>query len=179
MNDPNHYRQIIKELQGMAREKELYLICRLQQSESQAVEVIDQKINEVSSSQGKGLGLHLFDQEGHSLLASTDNIDDQEAVRQTLVWAATGLEEARGKGFSTNRQIFQLNSQKASLSPGDWPPEQKLTTIEVGQELQKINRKIAKIGQQLGTGNRLKIHTYFRIGRSSWWVTRRQREESG
>ena len=91
MENLNRYSALIKTLNAQAAEQDIYLICRLQEKRSKRVEAVGQEINEVSTARMKGLGLHLFDKEGRSVLTSTDNLEDESRIKAVLEQAINSI----------------------------------------------------------------------------------------
>ena len=107
MSNLNHHTNLIKTLNTRARERGVYLVCRLQEKRSKRVEAVGQKINEVGTAKMKGIGLHLFNQKGQSVLTSTDDLENEDGVKATLEQAIDSivtLSPCRGKESDSLRR---------------------------------------------------------------------------
>ena len=185
MGNPNRYTNLIKNLNTQAAEQGVYLICRLQKKQSKRIEVVGQEINEVSTARMKGLGLHLFDKEGRSVLTSTDNLGDESSVKATLKQAINslpiglnppkikrGVQPSRKPLRTKNPEIFTLKLQKDQINLAKNFDFNALTTTEIESKLLYLNQKIAEMGKTIGVGGNLKITSSFSIGQEAWRITR-------
>ncbi len=167
----NSHDELLSSLNNIAKENNIYLVSRLQRSKYKALEAVEDKINSVDSGRRSGLGMHLFDSQGHSLLTSTDKLNNSAASLELLRKALTELKNINEKA-TKSPAVFQLERTTAQKDLANEFNFNKFTTIDLEEKLVNHNKKIKKLGEELGISNKLKIRTHFDVQENSWLVTR-------
>ncbi len=170
MKNPKN-RQIINKLNPHAKKKDTYLITRWQEKKSKQVEAVDSAIENVSTKRLSGIGLHLFDREGHSVLTSTDNLQNSEHLKEVLGRGVQSLKNIN-KQATTTQEVFLLKPEKDKINLTADFDFKLLTTKEIEKKLLNLNKKIKDVGKALGIIKNIKISSRFHIFQERWQITR-------
>jgi TldD protein len=159
------YTGLVQELMDEADRQGAYLIARMQRVESRSLNVNNGVVESVAATLGQGIGLQVFDREGHTAFASTDRIEAEPAGR-ALHAALAGLRAAAQAGLEANTAIFDVEPLEATVA-GPTPYALDHLSLEALQALAvKVNREV------MGLGTDLKVRTPFVIQREEWRVMR-------
>ncbi|MFW6143461.1 MAG: TldD/PmbA family protein [Patescibacteria group bacterium] len=161
---------LLKKLNSLAREKNIYLISRLQESKVKSLEVVNGEINEVNSGQHSGLGLHLFDQQGHSILTSTDKLNDNY-VSKLFERSAAQLKKINCKATKTPA-IFDLEKNKDSVDLASEFAFNFFTTQELKEKLLQHNRQVGELAAKAEIDNKISVRTLLQVKKQARRLTR-------
>jgi TldD protein len=161
----NEHTDLLHHLLDEAQRQDVYLIARLQRVESRGVTVVNGRTEGVAATLGQGIGLHVFDRDGHTAFAATDRLTHDNAER-ALRAAIAGLKAAAAAGLERNRAIFDVEPLEAEEIPTT-PYELDSFALDETQALvEAINRAT------LGLSHDLKVRTSFHIDREAWRIVR-------
>jgi len=156
---------LVEDLLDDAEQAGAYLIVRLQRVESRSINVNNGVVESVAATLSQGIGLHVFDQRGHTAFASTDRVEAGPA-RQALRSALAGLRAAADAGLQRNRAVFDAAPLQATeIGPTPYALDH-LSLDELKTVVLAVNQEVAA----LGTG--LKVRTPFTANREEWRIAR-------
>ncbi len=165
----DEYSDLLAHVLDTAQQQGVYVIARLQRVESRGVTVANGQTEGVASGLGQGIGMHLFDQAGHTAFATTDRLT-KESVEGALRSALAGLRAAAHADLQRNQAIFEVVPEVAVAVPPTPYPLDGLPLAEVQQRVEAINREVMDLGHH---GNQpLKVRTSFHIDREAWRIVR-------
>ena len=156
---------LLREILDGADHAGAYLIARLQRVESRSLNVANGVTESVAATLSQGIGLQVFDREGHTSFASTDRIEAGPAG-QALRTALAGLRAAAQAGLEPNDAIYAVEPMQASeIGPAAYDLDH-LSLEEIQARVIEINREV------MGLGTDLKVRTPFVINREEWRIVR-------
>lgn len=161
----NQYSPLLHELLDAAGRHGAYLIARLQRSESRSLNVNNGVLESAAATLSQGIGLQVFDRDGHTAFASTDRIEAEPAGK-ALQSALAGLRAAAEAGLEANPAIYELEPAQARV---EGPSPYSLDHLDLGDLKERviaINREVANFGTEL------KVRTPFVVNRETWRVVR-------
>lgn len=165
----DEYSDLLAHVLDTAEQQGVYVIARLQRVESRSVTVANGKTEGVASGLGQGIGMHVFDQAGHTAFATTDRLTKQN-VEGALRSALAGLRAAAHADLQRNRAIFEVPPEIAVEVPATPYSLDARPLSEVQQLVEEINREVMSFGQR---GDQpLKVRTPFHIDREEWRIVR-------
>ncbi len=167
---PNN-ENLIKTLNSVARKSNFYLITRWQEKRVKRVTAVDDTIENVSTGRSSGVGFHLFNQEGRSVLTATDNIEDEKSLRETLSQGIESLKKL-GQKSTPNKEIFLLEPEQNTINLTERFDFNLLTVSQIEKKLLDLNKKTKELGKNLGVGENLRITSSFNIVQEGWKITR-------
>lgn len=148
-----------------AQSHSLYVVARLQRVRSRSVTVANGRIEGVATGLSQGIGLHVFDREGHTAFAATDTLAPDNVTRAVHA-AAAGVRAAARAGLQRNTAIFDVAAAHAVEVP---PTSYTIDGLELGDvqaAVEGINRELIDLGDGL------KARTSFSIDREEWRIAR-------
>ncbi len=104
---------LLRELLDEADRAGAYLIVRLQRVESRSLNIANGVTESMAATLSQGIGLQVFDREGHTSFASTDRIESGPAG-QALRTALAGLRAAAQAGLQANDAIYAVEPTQSS-----------------------------------------------------------------
>ena len=156
---------LLRELLDEAERAGAYLIARLQRVESRSLNVANGVTESVAATLSQGIGLQVFDREGHTSFASTDRIEAGPA-RDALRSALAGLRAAAAAELERNDAIYAAERTEAvEVGPAPYSLDH-LSLEELQEHVLTINREVMAMGQDL------KVRTPFVINREEWRIVR-------
>jgi TldD protein len=156
---------LLNELLDQAERAGAYLIARLQRVESRSITVTNGVTEGMAATLSQGIGMQVFDQQGHTAFASTDRIDVGPA-QNALASALAGLRAARDAGLQSNRAIFDIAPvRETAIGPAPFALDH-LALEELREHVLRVNREVTALG------SKLKVRTPFLINREEWRVVR-------
>ncbi len=161
----NEYDDIIALVLEEARARSLYVVARLQRVRSRGVTVTNGKVEGVATGLAQGIGMHVFDADGHTAFAATDTLTPANVARAVEA-AAAGVRAAAAAGLQRNRAIFDVAAERATEIPALPYAIDGLDLGDVQALIEEINREL------LGIDDRLKVRTSFTIDREEWRIAR-------
>jgi TldD protein len=161
---PEHS-DLLKHLLDAAEQQDVYLIARLQRSESRSITVANGKTEGISTALSQGIGMHVFDREGHTAFAATDQLSREQA-EQALRSAIAGLRAAARADLQRNTAIFDVEPLSAVELPPTPYAIDSLPLERVQALAEEINAEVMSWGQNL------KVRTPFYIDREEWRIVR-------
>lgn len=167
----NSEKNLLDSLNSQAKKEGSYLVSRLQKSRYKYLEVLDDKVEEIRSGRHSGIGLHLFDSEGHSYLASTDKINNPNHVSTLLQKAQKELKEI-SKNTTKNPEIFKLNKYNKNTDLSKNFDYNKFSVTQLEKKLLNLHKEIKKLTNNLNITPRVSIDTYFSVRENYWRITR-------
>lgn len=156
---------LLAHLLDAAQQQGVYLIARVQRTRSRGVTVTNGRTEGVAATLGQGIGMHVFDQAGHTAFASTDTLtrDNTEAALRSAI---AGLRAAAGAQMQRNAAIFEAApTTAAEAAPTPYAIDQ-MPLSEVQGLAEAINR------EALAWADGLKVRTSFSIDREAWRIVR-------
>lgn len=159
---------LLTHLLDAAQQQDVYLIARLQRVESRGVTVANGKTEGVATGLSQGIGMHVFDREGHTAFAATDQLTEANAER-ALRSAIAGLRAAAAASLQRNTAIFDAEPVQAVDEPVMPYAIDALPLGEIQERVEAINREVMSWG---GDGTPLNVRTPFQIDRETWRIVR-------
>lgn len=161
----DEYDDILQLVLDEARSRSLYAVARLQRVRSRSVSVANGKVEGVATGLTQGIGMHLFDQDGHTAFAATDTLT-LDNVSRAVQAAAAGVRAAAAAQLQRNRAIFDVAAERADEVPATPYSIDSLDLGDVQALTEAINREL------LGIDAGLKARTSFSIDREEWRIAR-------
>jgi len=161
----DEYDDILALVLEEARARSLYAVARLQRVRSRSVTVTNGNVEGVATGLSQGIGMHLFDNDGHTAFAATDTLTPANVARAVQA-AAAGVRAAAAAHLQRNRAIFDVSPARAVELP---PTPYAIDGLDLGDvqaATEEINRELMSIH------NGLKARTSFSIDREEWRVAR-------
>jgi TldD protein len=159
------YSHLLAHLLDTAQQQDVYLIARLQRVASRSVTVVNGRTEGVAATLAQGIGMHVFDRQGHTAFAATDHVA-HESAEAALRSAIAGLRAAANANMERNRAIFEIEPTTA-VDILEIPYTLDALPLEEAQRLaEAINQEV------MGYGNDLKVRTSFVIDREEWRIVR-------
>ncbi len=156
---------VVQELMDEAGRHHTYLIARLQRSESRSINVNNGVVEGVAATLSQGIGLQVFDREGHTAFAATDRIE-RAATRRALQAALSSLRAAAEAELQRNDAIYHTPREEAVVAGPTPYAIDHLTLDELQARALEINREV------MGMGAGLKVRTPFVVNREEWRIMR-------
>jgi TldD protein len=159
------YSDLLAHLLDAAAQQDVYVIARVQRTESRGVTVVNGRTEGVGTALAQGIGMHVFDRDGHTAFAATDQLT-RDNVERALRSAVAGLRAAAAANVQRNRAIFDVAPLQVAVVP---PTPYALDHQALGETqalAESINREL------LGWAQGLKARTAFSIDRETWRIVR-------
>jgi TldD protein len=161
----NEYSDLLSSLLDSAAQQGVYLIARLQQVESRGLTVNNGKAENVEASLTQGIGMQLFDRDGHTAFAATDRLT-RESAELALRTAIVSLRAAAQAGLQQNPAIFDVQPVQAVEVPSTPYGLDDLALDEVLGLVETINHELSTAGAGL------KVRSQFHADREQWRIVR-------
>lgn len=163
------YSDLLAEVLDEAQRQQVYVIARLQRTTSRGITVTNGKTEGIATGLSQGIGMHVFDREGHTAFAATDRLTG-ENVAQALRAAISGLRAAARADLQRNEAIWSIEPTIAIDTP---PTPYALDDVPLSQVqglVEEINREVMRWGAD--GARTLKVRTPFSIDREEWRIVR-------
>lgn len=160
----DEHSHLLAHLLDSAEQQGVYLIARLQRVEGRGLTVTNGKTEGVATGLSQGIGMHVFDREGHTAFATTDRLT-HESAEAALRSAIAGLRAAAQADLQRNRAVWDLDPLQAvdrSSTPYDLD---SFALNDVQAIAEAINREVMSWSD-------LKVRTSFSIDREWWRIVR-------
>ncbi|MEA2020107.1 MAG: metallopeptidase TldD-related protein [Patescibacteria group bacterium] len=164
-------KNLVNSLNSIAKNNNVYLITRWQEKRVKRVTAVDDTIENVSTGRSSGVGFHLFNQAGRSVLTATDNTEDEKKLIETLSQGIKSLKKL-GKKATPNKEIFLLEPKQDTINLTKGFDFNFLTVSQIEKKLLDLNKKTKELGKNPGVGESLRITTSFNIAQEGWKITR-------
>lgn len=148
-----------------AQRQAVYVIARIQRVESRGITVTNGKTEGLATTLSQGIGMHVFNRDGHTAFAATDTLT-RENVERALRSAIAGLNAAASANLERNRAVFEIAPTVAVDVPPTPYEIDAWTLGEVQAQSEAINREI------MAWDAELKVRTGFQIDRETWRIVR-------
>ncbi|WP_025745569.1 TldD/PmbA family protein [Kallotenue papyrolyticum] len=161
----NEHDDLLAHLLDEAQRQQVYVIARLQRVAGRSVTAVNGRVEGVTATLTEGLGMHVFDREGHTAFAATDRLtptDTEEALRAAIA----GLRAAAAAGLERNPAIFEVEPLHAEVVPPGVEPIDALSLEQVQGLVEALNHETRRLGHALS------VRTLFHIDRETWRIVR-------
>ncbi|HEY0738807.1 MAG TPA: TldD/PmbA family protein [Herpetosiphonaceae bacterium] len=165
----HEHSDLLKHLLDTADQQNVYLIARLQRTASRSITVANGKTEGISTTLSQGIGMHVFDREGHTAFAATDRLSHEQA-EQALRSAIAGLRAAAHARLERNPAIFEVEPVTAVEIPPTPYDLHSLPLDRVQALTEEINAEVMRLGGDGASG--VKVRTPFYIDREEWRIVR-------
>jgi len=155
---------LLAHLLDSAAHEDVYLIARVQHVESRGLTVTNGKTEGVATGLSQGIGMHVFDRDGHTAFAATDRLTTA-AAENALRSAIAGLRAAASAHMERNRAIWEIAPTQAVDVPPTPYELNSFALSDVQVMAEDVNREI------MGWGD-LKVRTSWGIDRETWRIVR-------
>lgn len=162
------YSDLLAHVLDEAQRQQVYVIARLQRVSSRSITVANGKTEGIATTLSQGIGMHVFDRDGHTAFAATDRLTEAN-VAQALRAAVSGLRAAAHAGLQRNPVIWDIAPTVAVEPPPTPYALDALPLDEVQALVEGINREVLGWGTH---GHALKVRTPFSIDREEWRIVR-------
>ncbi|HEX6291045.1 MAG TPA: TldD/PmbA family protein [Herpetosiphonaceae bacterium] len=165
----HEYSDLLAHLLDTAAQHNVYLIARLQRIESRSVTVANGKTEGIATALAQGIGMHVFDREGHTAFAAIDQLtraQTEEALRSAIA----GLHAAAQADLQRNTAIFDVEPTVAVEVPPTPYTLDALPLERVQALVEEINAEV--MGYGAADSQRVKVRTPFYIDREEWRIVR-------
>ena len=152
------YSDLLAHLLDVAQHHAVYVIARLQRVESRSVSVTNGKTESIATTLTQGIGMHVFDRDGHTAFAATDQLTRDNAER-ALRSAIAGLRAAAQANLERNRAIFEVEPTTAVVVPPTPYALHDLPLSDVQELVEEVNREV--MGWATPGGPPLNVRTPF------------------
>ena len=150
------YTGVIEAVMERAKALDVFVIARIQDSQSRNVVINNGKVERVGTAQGLGIGIQAFTHDGHNGFASSDDVTPEAAVSLVEV-AARLAKSASDYGTEANTTALEIGKSGAetistgaqALSESEFDPQIK-RALDINAEAQQIANDPAII-QDLAT----------------------------
>lgn len=163
------YSDLLAHVLDEAQRQQVYVIARLQRVASRAITVANGKTEGIATTLTQGIGMHVFDRDGHTAFAATDRLTETN-VAQALRAAVAGLRAAAHADLQRNQAIWSVEPTVAVEQPPTPYALDHLPLGEVQALVEAINREVLSWGG--ADGRALKVRTPFSIDREEWRIVR-------
>jgi TldD protein len=140
------------------------LIARVQRVESRGITVTNGKTEGVATGLSQGIGMHVFDRDGHTAFAATDRLT-RDAAEGALRAAIAGVRAAAQAGMQRNPVVWEIEPTQAVDVPPTPYQIDSLDLPDVQGMVEAINREVLSWGD-------LKVRSSFSIDREWWRIVR-------
>lgn len=161
----NQHTDLLAHLLDTADQAGIYVIARLQRVTSRGVSVTNGRTEGVASGLSQGIGMHVFDRDGHTAFAATDALTIAN-VETALHAAIAGLRAAAAAGLERNPAIWDVEPTLAVDIPATPYAIDDLDLAAVQALVEADNREIMSWGAEL------KVRSSFSIDREEWRIVR-------
>ena len=156
---------LLHELLDEAQRADAYLIARLRRAESRSLTVVNGVTEGMAATLTQGIGLQVFDREGHTAFASTDRVEPATASA-ALRAALAGLRAAARADLERNDAIYSVEPLEAvAIGPAPYAFDH-LTLDQIQEHTLAVNREVMSFGPDL------KVRTPFVVDREEWRIVR-------
>jgi TldD protein len=161
----SEHSDLLTHLLDAADQQGVYLIARIQRVRSRGVTVTNGKTEGVGTALTQGIGMHVFDRDGHTAFAATDQLTRSNA-EAALGSAIAGLRAAAGAGLQRTTALRDVEPVQAVDVPPTPYALDDLDLRDVQALAEEINREV------MSWGDGLKVRTPFHIDREEWRIVR-------
>jgi TldD protein len=165
----HQYSDLLAQLLDTAEQHNVYLIARIQRVENRSVTVANGKTEGIATALAQGIGMHVFDREGHTAFANTDRLTHEHA-QEALRSAIAGLRAASQANLERNPVIFDVPPTVAVEVPPTPYALDSLPLDQVQGLVEEINTEVMRWGES--GSHRVKVRTPFYIDREEWRIVR-------
>ena len=159
------YDEVIIKARETAARLGVGYILRIQDKKETVVNINNGRTEEVATGSIRGMGVHVFTQEGYSGFASSDKINP-ETVELLMENGFHLAQNSKQFGGETNSALFLLSQQQQRIILPLRFPYGSLSLEETERELIEINKELTAID------GRLSVRTLHRVVDEQWRIAR-------
>lgn len=164
-NPLTQYTPLLKKLHKIAKKNDCYLIARIQKKRAKQINVLNEKLESVKTSNIIGIGMRVFTKTGHNAFGATDNMNDDNEIVNSLKQIISLAKKSQKFNFATNKEIFRLKPIKDIVIPETEYAFSQIKTHEIEKILIDINKETKKLIPAVA-------ETIFNIEEEIWRISR-------